>query len=320
MQTKIFKPHQINQAVDLLKKGEIVALPTETVYGLAADAKNDIAIQKIFTAKNRPTNHPLIVHIDSVDKLSHWAENLSLEVRLLAERFWPGPLTILLKKREEVSNIITGGLNTVALRVPKHPIILEVINNLGSAIVAPSANAHKKTSPTQLEHVLKTLDGKIYGVVDGGKCAIGIESTIIDMTKEVPVILRPGSITAEMIEEVIKIKVKYLFNHNEKVSGNMKIHYQPEKPLFLMSLAQIQLLSKVETNIAVMHFSKISKYSSNITYYQMPKCKTKYAQILYTILHDIDATKVKKILVEITPSISEWSDVYDRLLKASTKI
>ena len=194
----------------------------------------------------------------------------------------------------------------------------KIIKKLGNGIVAPSANAHKKTSSTKPLHVLKTLGGKIAGVVDGGACTIGIESTIIDMTKEIPVILRPGSITTEMIENVLKMKIECPFNHNERVSGNMKIHYQPEKPLFLLPLDQIEFFSKKEDNVAIMHYSKISK-SRDAIYYKMSKNKREYANSLYDTVHLIDNTNVDKILVETPPNLSEWSDIHDRLLKASKK-
>ncbi len=318
MQTKYFKFDQIKEAVDLLKGGDIVALPTETVYGLAADAKNEDAIKKIFLAKGRPSDHPLIVHIDSLDMLNECAQEVSLQAKKLAEHFWPGPLTMVFKKRESVSNLITAGLDTVAVRMPQHPVMLEVIKMLGRPLVAPSANAHKKTSPTKPEHVLKTLDGKIAGIVDGGICSIGIESTIIDMTKETPVILRPGSITAKALEQVLKVKVQVPFDHNQKISGNMKIHYQPEKPLFLLSLEQIENLLHTESNVAIMHYSDLDKQESCV-YYKMSSKRQDYAKDLYATLHAIDATTVEKIFVETPPLLNEWSDVKDRLLKASKK-
>ncbi|MFS8506618.1 MAG: threonylcarbamoyl-AMP synthase [Candidatus Babeliales bacterium] len=285
MTTELLKADQIDEAVRLLKDGEVVALPTETVYGLAADALNDDAITKIFQAKNRPADHPLILHIQSADQIDDWAINISQDAKKLANHFWPGPLTMILQKNHRVSSLITGGLDTVALRVPHHPVALAIIQQLGNGIVAPSANAHKKTSPTQPEHVLKTLDGKIAAIIDGGTCSIGIESTIIDMTKETPKILRPGAITAEMIEAVIKKTIECPVKHSQKVSGNMEIHYQPDKPLLLLSLDELQKKLKEEKNIAVMHYSPI-EHHQHATYYKMSQHKNEYAQALYqTLLH-----------------------------------
>ena len=318
MKTKILKINQIDEAVDLLKNGELVALPTETVYGLAADAQNEIAIQKIFGAKGRPQDHPLILHIDSYKKLDYWTQNVSTYAQKLAEHFWPGPLSIVLNKNNNVSDIITGGLNSVAIRVPKHPVILEVIDKLGNGIVAPSANAHQKTSPTKPIHVLKTLNGKIPAILDGGMSSVGIESTIIDMTKDVPTILRYGTITKEMIEEVLQSKINYHINQNERISGNMKNHYQPEKPLFLLSTNKIESLSSEEGDGAIMHYSNISK-KDRFVYYQMSQNKEQYAKHLYNALHEIDNMGVDKIFVEKPPELLEWRDVNDRLLKASLK-
>lgn len=318
MQTAILEAHQIDEAVLLLKNGELVALPTETVYGLAADAANEAAIKKIFEVKCRPTSHPLILHIDSHAKLDHWAKDISIYAHKLAEKFWPGPLTMVLNKNDNISDIITGGLKTVAIRVPNHSIMLEVINKLNSAIVAPSANSHQKTSPTKAIHVLKDLGGKIPAIMNGGMSLIGIESTIIDLTKDIPTILRYGAITKEMIERVLHREIECPSSHHERVSGNMKNHYQPEKPLFLLYTHQIESLSSQEEGILIMHYSPLSK-KDTFTYYQMPQNKEEYAKNLYSALHDIDTMSVGKIFVERPPDSIEWRDVVDRLVKASVK-
>ncbi len=316
MATELLRSDQTTKAANLLKNGEIVAIPTETVYGLAAIANNDEALRKIFTAKGRPLDHPLIVHIESFDKVDDWAEHVPENAKKLAKHFWPGPLTMIFKKRKTVSSLITGGLNTVALRVPNHPVALEIIRKLENGLVAPSANAHKKISPTKPEHVLKTLEGKIAAIVDGGSCVVGIESTIIDMTKTTPTILRPGAISAFEIEKELGIKIYQPLNHGEKVSGNMKAHYQPEKPLFILSKSEIEERIKKEQNVAVMHYSTINK-SPNVKFYQMPLARTGYAKKLYEILHHIDGADVKKILVESPPTSSDWDDINDRLRKAA---
>jgi L-threonylcarbamoyladenylate synthase len=319
METKILQASQIDEAVGLLKNGEVVALPTETVYGLAADSKNDIAINKIFISKGRPSDHPLILHISDLSQIHDYAVNIPPSAYKLANAFWPGPLTMILNKKDGVSALITGNLNTIAVRVPNHPLIQKIIDKLGHGIVAPSANTHKKTSPTKIEHVLKNLDGKIAAVLDGGSCNVGIESTIIDMTKETPLILRPGAITQTMIEEVLNAKIAMPLNHSEKTPGNMVVHYQPQKPLYLCSINEITAQLEKETLVAIMHYSKIARHEKNAHYYEMPKEKSEYATQLYDMLYKIDATHVKKILVEAPPLLSEWADVNDRLLKASTK-
>ncbi len=318
MKTKVLKSNQIDEAVSFLKNGELVALPTETVYGLAADATNEKAVSKIFSAKGRPSDHPLIIHLDSVDKIIDWVEEIPDSAKKLADYFWPGPLTMIFQKKKPVSDLITGGLETIALRVPKHPIALTVIKKLGSAVAAPSANAHKRTSPTKPEHVLKTLSGKIAAIVDGGSCSIGLESTIIDMTRAVPVILRPGAITRVMIEHVINTHIQEQLEHQQKVPGNMAIHYQPEKPLFLISMEEIKRRVSQEKNVAIMHHSDILK-TKNATYYKMPKNKAEYARSLYETLYRIDSTDVDKIFVEKPASHNKWFDIHDRLYRASSK-
>ncbi len=318
MQTQFLKPTQIEKAVQLLKDKEVVAVPTETVYGLAADATEEDAIVKIFQAKQRPIDHPLIVHIESFEKASEWALEIPEIAKDLAKAFWPGPLTMIFKKKSHVSNLLTAGMETVALRVPNHPLTLEIIKKLGHAIAAPSANMHKKTSPTSPEHVLKTLDGKISAVIDGGTCNVGLESTILDMTKEIPEILRPGAITASMIQKVIGSKVIEKKAHSEKVAGNMAVHYQPEKPLFIMSLEEIQSEIKANSNVAVVHYDHINDLFG-ATSYKMPSEKAAYSQALYQTLYTIDQSNVIKILVQTPPSSEEWNDVNDRLEKARWK-
>lgn len=318
MRTKIFKYNQIDEAVRFLKQGEVVAVPTETVYGLAADAKNEGAIQKIFEVKDRPRHHPLILHIASYEQLDDWAEDLSMDARRLAAHFWPGPLTMVLAKKPHVSDMITGGLSTIAIRVPQHPLTREVIHRLGHGIVAPSANAHKKTSPTQVAHVLKTLDGKIPAILDGGMSSIGIESTIIDMSQDMPVMLRYGVVTQDMIEHVLQREISCPSHHHERISGNMEQHYQPERPLFLLSTEEIQALSSQGATSAIMHYSHLSKKDGFI-YYPMSAHKEEYAKHLYSALHEIDGLGVDKIWVEEPPKGREWRDIRDRLLRASAK-
>lgn len=321
MKTLLLKSSQIDEAVALLKKGEVVAIPTETVYGLAADATNSQAISKIFLAKGRPLDHPLIVHLDAFDKVIDFAEEIPASAKKLADHFWPGPLTMIFKKRKTVSNLITADLDTVALRIPNHDVTIELIKRLGTAVVAPSANAHKRTSPTKPEHVLKTLSGKISAIIDGGSCSIGLESTIIDMTKSIPTILRPGGITCSMIEDVLGFKIENKQKHKERVAGNMDVHYQPEKPLFLMSIDEITKQLEIDHNCAVLHYSLIVKAKyKNILFYKISENKVEYAQALYEALYAIDTKDIDKILVEIPPYLHEWSDVHDRLLKASSKV
>jgi len=314
MQTKLLQEGQIDEAISLLKAGEIVALPTETVYGLAADAKNESAIKKIFIAKNRPTNHPLIVHIDSFDRVQEFTNIIPDYAYKLSEHFWPGPLTILVNAKHKISHTITGGSTKIALRMPNNNLMLKIIKSIGGALVAPSANTHKKLSPTKAEHVMQDLTGKISAVLDGGACSIGVESTIIDLTTKRPQILRPGSITKEMIENALRINILEYRSHTEKVSGNMLAHYQPNTPCYLMTLTEIEDYIHVaeDSNIAVMHFSPFK--SDKVKLYTIASDRGGFTKSMYDILHNIDQSRFNKILIELPPK--SWSDINDRLYKA----
>jgi len=314
MQTKLLQQGQIDEAISLLKAGEIVALPTETVYGLAADANNESAIKKIFIAKNRPTNHPLIVHIDSFDMIQEWTDEIPDYAYKLSENLWPGPLTMLLNKKHNVSDIITGCSTKIALRMPNNHLILKIIKSVGGALVAPSANTYKKLSPTRAEHVMQDLSGKISAVLDGGACSIGIESTIIDLTTKTPKILRPGSITKDMIETALQINIPEYQSHTEQVPGNMLAHYQPNTPCFLMTLSEIEdyIRDGEDYNIAVMHFSLFE--NDKVKLYPIASDRRGFAKTMYDILHNIDKSRFRKILIELPPK--SWSDINDRLYKA----
>lgn len=196
-------PLDCDKAAKLLLEGELVAIPTETVYGLAADAQNKEAINKIFEVKQRPSTHPLIVHIADVLELKKWALDIPEIAYALAKAYWPGPLTIVLKKAANVGAEISGGLETIAIRVPNQPKLLEMMKQHDLALVAPSANPHKKLSPTKADHVYKSLHGRIPAVLDGGVCAVGLESTILDLTQENPIILRKGPITKDDLEKIL---------------------------------------------------------------------------------------------------------------------
>jgi L-threonylcarbamoyladenylate synthase len=314
MKTKLLNAYQIDEAISLLKAGEIVALPTETVYGLAADANNESAIRKIFVAKNRPTSHPLIVHIDSFDRIKEWTDEIPDYAYKLSEHFWPGPLTILLNKKPSISNIITGSSTKIALRIPNNHLMLQIIKSVGGALVAPSANSHKKLSPTKAEHVIQDLSGKISAVLNGGACNIGIESTIIDLTTKIPIILRLGSITKDMIKKALQINIEESQSHTEQVPGNMLAHYQPNTPSFLMTLSEIKnyIHGSEDHDIAVMHYSFFE--SDKVKLYPISSDRTDFTKTMYDTLHNIDKSRFKKILIELPPE--SWSDVNDRLYKA----
>lgn len=314
------KEKDILQAVAMIQEGKLVAVPTETVYGLAADARNVDAVKKIFTVKNRPSNHPLIVHISSLDKLPEWATDIPPVVEILAKNFWPGPITLLLKKNDQVHDIITGGLPTIAIRIPNNKPLLQVLNLLDTGLAAPSANPHKRISPTTPEHVITGLSEKIAAVLDDGSCNIGLESTILDVTDSNIRILRHGPITKKMIEKVLGFAIESPELHQESVSGNMKTHYQPYTKTSLMDLSeieeQISLLENKEKKIGVIHYSDLKMSHENFTTIQLSKNKKQYSKLLYHALHELDKINASQILVETPPHKDSWSDVFDRLSKA----
>lgn len=303
----------------LLQAGELVALPTETVYGLAADAAQPEAVNKIFIAKNRPATHPLIVHIASVEKLSDWVSEIPPAAKQLAEAFWPGPLTMLFHKSPRVNQVVTGGLDTIAIRVPQHPVFLGILEKLNTGLAAPSANPHKQISPTTAQHVLKGLSGKIAAVLDGGPCSVGLESTILDLTTPVPRILRPGPITPAMIEAVLQTPIESPATHHEPVPGNMAEHYQPKTPAFMMTHDELKTyLAQSHQRIGLLFYSPDLHNDHTEKSLQLPKEKSAYAKQLYQALHDLDQNHIDEILIEAPPQSPEWQDVWDRLLKATS--
>lgn len=315
---------QLARAAELLTAGKLVAVPTETVYGLAADASNSAAVARIFTAKGRPPNHPLIVHIASPDEMCNWAEQIPAAAYSLAEQFWPGPLTLLLKKAAKVDAIVTGGQPNIALRIPAHPVIQTLLRMTKLGLAAPSANPYQQVSPTQAKHVAAGLDGKIDAILDGGRCALGMESTILDLTQSEPRILRNGPITAEAIAQVLGCDVAQPQQHNVAISGNKRQHYQPKKPLYLFNTDQLhEILANTPPRIALVAYSEplktLASTHRNLICQAASPEKTRYAQALYSTLHELDSMDIDAIWIERPPQTSEWNDVNDRLKRAASR-
>ena len=265
METRIYKiddctvcHDKICQAAEIIRQGGLVAFPTETVYGLGADAKNPKAAAKIYAAKGRPSDNPLIVHIAGFEDLFQIVETLPEQAKVLADKFWPGPLTMIFKKNQNIPYETTGGLDTVAVRMPNHPVALALIRESGCMIAAPSANASGRPSPTLAEHVKEDLEGKIPLILDGGEVGIGIESTIIDLTEEIPMILRPGYITKEMLERVIgtvKIDPGILQQDSlarPKAPGMKYRHYAPKAELMIVDGDRADVIEKINALTAEM--------------------------------------------------------------------
>lgn len=312
----------IELAADLLRQGKLVAFPTETVYGLGADAKNPEAVKRIFAAKGRPAYHPLIVHIPDSAALEDWAIEIPGIAWKLAEHFWPGPLTIVLKKQPDVPMEVTGGQNTVALRVPAHPVALDLLKAFGGGIAAPSANRFCRISPTQASHVEEELGDKVDMILDGGACQVGLESTIVDLSGVKPRLLRPGQISKGEIEEVIKAELELSHNSSIRAPGMMDVHYAPITQTVLCATGQLkniyQHYLKLNQKVGIATYTgEFEEHNDNYVI-PMPKDAHDYGRDLYGALRNLDHSDVDIILVERPPQTEDWRAVNDRLNKASS--
>jgi L-threonylcarbamoyladenylate synthase len=299
-----------------------VALPTETVYGLAADASDDDAVAKIFSAKGRPKNHPLIVHIPSAEHLDHWAAEVPPAARTLAANCWPGPLTMLLRKSKHASLVVTGGLETVALRVPSHPLFLEVLASVNTGLAAPSANRYKHLSPTSAEQVVGGLAGRISAVLDGGPCEFGLESTIVDLTRDVPRIVRAGPLSRQLLEGILGGPVEMPAEHDAIVPGNVSAHYQPRTPLRVLALDRLTRADVVNAEPGFIVYSKqvaaqlaVLGVADRVVY-QLPENAAGYGKQLYAGLFALDQLGLGVLFVEEPPVDDDWAAVNDRLKRA----
>jgi L-threonylcarbamoyladenylate synthase len=311
----------IERASQCLKNGGLVAFPTETVYGLGADASNPDAVKRIFAAKNRPKNHPLIVHLASFEQFDLWAQDIPESAVVLAEHFFPAPLALILKKRPEVSETVTGGQKTIALRVPNHPVALELLRAFGGGIAAPSANRFCRISPTQAQHVADELGESVDMILDGGACQIGVESTIIDLSGDKPTLLRFGRITRSELEAVLKIEVfvpDSLAKMTVKTAGMMAIHYAPTTPAMRCNSDLLAILLKDgNQKVGVLTCGSNIESTQNRTVISLPIDSTIYAQNLYAKLRELDALHLDLILVEQPPQSEIWDAINDRLSKAT---
>jgi L-threonylcarbamoyladenylate synthase len=316
----------IAQAAAVLRGGGLVAFPTETVYGLGANALDAAAVGRIFVAKGRPANNPLIVHVAeaaaALQVVAAWPET----AEQLAARFWPGPLTLVLPKRDAVPNTVTAGGPTVAVRVPAHPVAQALIRAAGVPIAAPSANRSTQLSPTGAEHVLGGLDGRIDIVLDGGPTVGGLESTVVDMTSAPPRLLRPGLVTPGEIEEVIgRIYRPASASPGGEVPlpspGMLSRHYAPRAVLQCfdrISHEQVLDLLRRERSLGWLTFAEAAPQAEGLRMVVMPRDPEAYATKLYAVLHALDAAGVERIVVELPPDMEQWLAVRDRLRRASS--
>jgi len=303
----------IDAAAKILRQGGIVAIPTETVYGLAGNAFDEKAVAKIFAIKERPFFDPLIAHIAEIEDLENLAIEIPKNAKLLAEKFWPGPLTLVLPKKEKVPNLTTGGLSTVAVRMPKKQIARDIIKLAGFPLAAPSANKFQHLSPTSAEHVLEQLSGKIDGIVNGGVCEIGVESTVVGFENDIPVIYRPGAVTKEMIGEFLG---KILSPKSDSIlsPGMLEKHYSPN------TLLCLELPSEVPPNCGLLAFGKLPENAAHFAKILNLSAKenlTESAANLYGMLHELDSCKLNKIYAILLPPVGIGVAINDRLTKAA---
>lgn len=325
------KSNEIEEAALWIKKGEVIAFPTETVYGLGGNALMEEAINKIYRAKGRPSDNPLIVHVGSKEQIKPLVKEVPAIAGQLMDAFWPGPLTIILKGSGLVTSKVTAGLDTIAVRIPDHPVAQALLVESGVPVAAPSANLSGKPSPTKAKHVYDDLHGKIRGIVDGGETGVGLESTVVDCTTEIPMILRPGGVTMEELEAVVgRVQVDPALTKEElvpKSPGVKYTHYAPNADLILVSNAEAQLQQLVNEKKSENYKVGILTTEENKDSYQADvvlscgtrKDLTKVASNLYDILRQFNEWEVDYIFAETFPKEGVGAAIMDRLEKAAKK-
>lgn len=311
---------QIERAIRILRSGGLVAFPTETVYGLGADASNAAAVARIFEAKGRPASHPLIVHLSGAHALPDWARDAPEIALRLAERFWPGPLTMILARAPGVLQAVTGGQDSIGLRVPSHPVARALLQGFGGGLAAPSANRFGRVSATTAQHVRDELGERVDLILDGGACPVGIESTIVDLTGGNPVLLRPGRITAQEIEAALQMSMGRANAASPRASGTLASHYAPRVPLRLVSGGTLDAAVReaaARQPVAVLARHPRPAYSNATVWMVAPLDALEYARLLYAGLRQLDASGCGLILVEALPDTPDWAAVRDRLARAA---
>ncbi|MGI6188757.1 MAG: L-threonylcarbamoyladenylate synthase [Caldicoprobacteraceae bacterium] len=343
MKTRVLKivdlqqdENSILEASELIKSGEVVAFPTETVYGLGANALDPRAVEKIFRAKGRPGDNPLIVHVSKTQDVDKLVKELPPKARALMETFWPGPLTIVFKKSSVIPSEVTAGLNTVAIRMPNHPVALRLIDYSGLPIAAPSANRSGHISPTTARHVLEDMDGIIPLILDGGKCRVGLESTVLDMTSEIPVILRPGGVTLEMLEGILgEVRVdlsvlKPVANGQKARSPGMKyVHYAPRAQVLIVRGRLDSIVKKInelvkEYSASGMKVGVLATQETRESYHKGEVLvlgeRTRPAVMasnLFSVLREFDAKGVDIVLAEWVDTSNEGLAIMNRMIRAA---
>ncbi|MGV3615596.1 MAG: L-threonylcarbamoyladenylate synthase [Fimbriimonas sp.] len=292
-------------AGEAIRRGELVGMPTETVYGIAADALNPDAVRRTFEAKGRPSDNPLIVHLSDVTEVDRVAADFPLAAAVLAQRYWPGPLTLVLPKQEEVPDVVTAGLDTVAVRVPDHPVARALIEAAGTPVSAPSANPFMGLSPTRAEDIPPSIAEHLTMILDGGPCEIGLESTVADVRRRPFRLLRPGRISREELEVVLEHEVLGRDEEVKRSPGQYARHYAPRTP--------VRLAERLEKSDAGITFGA----PQNSNQISLPQEPVTFGAALYATLHDLDRRGLPEIVVEAPPADSAWEAVWDRLRRAT---
>ena len=303
---------EVRRAAEILRAGGLVAFPTETVYGLGADASNAKAMARLYAVKHRPGDHPVIVHFASADQAFLWGHRIDENAEKLARHFWPGPLTLILERSALAGDFVTGGQDNVGVRVPSHPVAQALLRAFGGAIAAPSANRFGFVSPTTAAHVREDLGGDVDLVLEGGATEVGIESTIVDLSGRAPALLRPGGVTLEALRKIIPVQEKA--DRAVRHSGGLERHYAPRTPARLVATHALDREISRAGKVAVLAFSRPDE---RVDYWiRMPREPVAYAHRLYAALRELDAAGCQLILVEAPSDAPQWRAVRDRLERA----
>jgi L-threonylcarbamoyladenylate synthase len=310
---------EIEQAVEALRAGELVVFPTETVYGLGANASNPPAVRKIFEVKGRPPDHPVIVHLDDPRYLHRWVSEMPAVAEALAAKFWPGPLTLILPKADNVNDIVTGGQNSIGIRIPSHPMAQQLLNAFGGGIAAPSANRYGRLSPTKPEHVRDELGDAVKIILDGGDSPIGLESTIVSCLDNQARLLRPGFITRSQLEQVVGPLAAV--GPVPRAPGDREVHYAPSTPLEIVASDDLEVrageIVAREEKVAVLAMRPPLQTQRHMTWINAGKKPETYAHNLYNHLRTLDRTGCVRIFVQSLPAEERWAAILDRLQRAS---
>lgn len=309
------------QAVQRLQAGELIGLPTETVYGLGADASNDLAVAKIFAAKGRPADHPLIVHIAHRHQVDDYAAAVPEFAQRLMAAFWPGPLTLILPRKAGVASAAAGGQDSIGLRCPAHPVAQALLQACGTGVAAPSANRFGRVSPTTAQHVADELGSDLL-VLDGGPCEVGIESTIVDCTRGQPVLLRPGVLTRAQLQaacgEPVLDKDAVISKAAPRAPGTLESHYAPSARVRLLNATALQALLDASAGAETAVYARADlRVPPGVVRRRMPADAISAAHELFAVLRELDRPGLAQILVEAVPESAEWDGVRDRLARAA---